>query len=196
MFFFALPDITTEDILMRRLRRGDQEALRQIFEAYFESIYQFVRSRLDNQAEAEDIVSEVFLKLVHAFRNQKLPNHSLRGWLFKVARNELNDCYHVKNSIQTCPLDESLGITDKQYDEDAELEALRTMSANTLRSAIRQLTIEQQEVIALRYGQMLSLNETAELLGKNVNAIKVLQYRAIRTLRRILSETRVSAYHD
>ena len=177
---------------MSRLSRGDEEALKQIFEEYFEAIYKFIRPRVDYQVEAEDVVSNVFLKLVSAFRNQKLPNRSLRGWLFKVARNELNDRYKDNYTIQTLSFDEATRIDNGMDSFDTELEIIRKVDIDILRNAVQQLTPDQQDVIVLRYGQLLSLRETADLLGKSINAVKVLQYRAIQSLRRQLEQIPMS----
>ncbi len=82
MILIVLPDIATEDELLARVRRGERQAIRQVYQAYFPPLYQFVRLRVDEGQTAEDIVSDVFTRLVAAAGGKNSPRHSLRGWLF------------------------------------------------------------------------------------------------------------------
>jgi RNA polymerase sigma-70 factor (ECF subfamily) len=193
MIVIILPDIPSEDRLLTRARQGDQDALREIYESYFDPIFSFVRLRVDELQVAEDIAGDVFLKLLEACRNRKAPHHSLRGWLFRVARNTLHDYYGKKEKITETTLSDWLPLTTG---DDIELEFIRRLDVENARWAIKQLSFDQQEVIILRFAQALSLQETADIMGKQANAIKALQFRAVRSLRRILEEMRTEYTHD
>jgi RNA polymerase sigma-70 factor (ECF subfamily) len=108
---------------------------------------------------------------------------SLRGWLFRVARNLLYD--HYQMPVTTGDLDEELPAPPE---EDVETRLMRTLDAERVQRALRMLATDQQEVLVLRFGQMMSLQDTADSMGKSVSAIKSLQFRAIDALRRLLSE--------
>ncbi|MEO1647041.1 MAG: sigma factor-like helix-turn-helix DNA-binding protein, partial [Chloroflexota bacterium] len=75
---------------------------------------------------------------------------------------------------------------DNDDDTNPEVQALRTIEAERARQVIRMLAPAQQEVLILRFDQQLSLQETADIMDKKVNAIKALQFRAVNTLRQIL----------
>jgi RNA polymerase sigma-70 factor (ECF subfamily) len=62
------------------------------------------------------------------------------------------------------------------------------MDSEQARRALKMLADEQQEVLILRFGQGLSLQETADIMGKQVGAVKSLQFRAVNTLRQVLSQ--------
>ena len=188
MIVIVLPDITTEDELLARVRRGERRAIRQVYQAYFPPLYQFVRLRVDEGQTAEDIVSDVFTRLVEAASGKNSPRHSLRGWLFRVARNELQRQYGRNNKIREVVLDEWLPASS---DQDPELHFVTHKNLAQVRQAMRLLADEQQEVLVLRFGQALSLKETADLMDKSVGAIKQLQFRAVNTLRGILDEARI-----
>lgn len=190
MIVIVLPDIPAEDRLLAQARQGNQEAIMQIYESYFPPIYNFIRLRVDDQQAAEDLASEVFVKLVSAFRSHTAPRHSLRGWLFRVSRNALHDHYGRARQFTTEALDEWL---PSPGDEDPEIHFMRSLDVERTRHALRMLAPEQQEVLILRFGQMLSLQETADILGKNVGAVKSLQFRAVSTLRQIFGELRLEA---
>src|SRR5690606_20929658 len=118
-----------------------------------------------------------------AFRQGKGPHHSLRGWLFRVARHLLYDHYHAHPGFTETVLDEWLSIS---AEDQLEAQFIRAVHIETTRQAIRRLTVEQQEVLILRFGNMLSLQETADIMGKKANAVTQLQLRALGALRRAL----------
>ncbi|MCC7208025.1 MAG: sigma-70 family RNA polymerase sigma factor [Anaerolineae bacterium] len=186
---FNLPDLNTEDQLMARARRGDQAAIMQIYDLYFPAVYQFIRMRVDDARHAEDLSSDVFVRLIDAFRGRNAPSRSLRGWLFRVARRELGRHFDRERRFTTEAIDEWISLPDG---DEMEVQFIREMSAERARHAIQRLSTDQQEVLLLRFGQGLSLEETADVMGKNLGAIKSLQFRAVNALRLLLGEGEVN----
>ncbi len=189
MILIVLPDLPAEDRLLAQARQGNQEAIMQIYDSYFGPIYNFIRLRVDDRYMAEDLASEVFVKLINALRSRTAPRHSLRGWLFRVARNAIHDHYGRAKHFTSEALDEWLPDSD----DEPEVAFLRALDVERTRHALRMLAPDQQEVLILRFGQLLSLQETADIMGKNVGAIKSLQFRAVNTLRQIFGELRLEA---
>ncbi|MCA9903973.1 MAG: sigma-70 family RNA polymerase sigma factor [Anaerolineae bacterium] len=191
MILITLPDLAFEDTLLAGARNGSHESLRQIFDLYYDSIYQYIRLRVEDAPQAEDMASDVFVKLLDSLRKGKAPRQSLRGWLFKVARNAIYDHYGKRKRLTLIDLEEWI----PSEGDEPELQFMQTLNAESLRAALRLLTDEQQEVLILRFGQMLSLQETAAIMGKHVNAIKALQFRATNALRRTLNQLRSELAH-
>lgn len=187
MILIVLPDIQEEDRLLHRARRGDSDALREIYTLYFPAIYRYIRLRVDDMQQAEDLTSDVFLKMLRAFRGRNAPQKSLRGWLFKVARNRMVDHYGKVQHFTTTTLEEWVPSGD---DVNPEIQLMQTLSQEQARHAVQQLAFDQQEVIILRFGHALSVQETASIMGKSPSAIKSLQFRAIHNLRRTLQNVR------
>jgi RNA polymerase sigma-70 factor, ECF subfamily len=190
MIVIVLPDIPEEDRLLAAARRGDQRAIMDIYNSYFPPIYQFIRLRVTESTVAEDLASEVFLKFVDAVRGRNAPRASLRGWLFRVARNVLHDHYGKTIRFPTTTLEEWVPA---EMDADPEIEYIRALNVERSRHALRMLSPDQQEVLILRFGQALSLQETADIMGKSVSAVKSLQFRAVETLRHIIGEQRTES---
>lgn len=190
LLLLALPDLPDEDRLLARARRGDRRAIGEIYERYFDAIYQFIRWRVDDPAVAEDLTSEVFIRLLSALQSSAAPADSLRGWLFRVARNSLYD--HYQRPVPTTSLDEALPLA---ADADTEAQFIRATEVERVQHALRTLAVDQQEVLILRFGQMLNLEATADSMGKSVSAIKSLQFRAINSLRRALHIAEGEAVH-
>ena len=168
--------------LLRRIQRHDQQALAEVYDRYFDQLYRYLNYRLAEPEVAADLTGEVFLALVQALKAGRPPKTSLTGWLYAVARNLAAD--YIKKKTQTVSLVEELVAEEPALIEQVHLSQL----APILRKAILQLTEEQQHVIALRFGQELSLAETAQLLEKSVGAVKALQHRALASLARFMPQ--------
>jgi RNA polymerase sigma-70 factor (ECF subfamily) len=183
MIILILPDIPSEDALLASALHGDQDAIRRVYQAYFPPIYQFIRLRVEDRALAEDLASEVFVKFIGALRTPAAPRKSLRGWLFRVARNEIYQHFGKVKTFPATTLDEWIPAPAS---DDPEMQLVRSLDADRVRDALRQLSDDQQEVLILRFGQALSPGETADVMGKSVAAVKVTQFRALKRLRGLL----------
>lgn len=185
MILIVLPDITVEDRLLLQAKQGDREALMRIYDTYFSPIYSFIRLRVEDTALAEDLASDVFIKLVESLTGRNAPHHSLRGWLFKAARNRIYDHYRANKRLTSEAIDEWI---PGPSDEEPEEKFIRTVQIRQARAALLRLSADQQEVLILRFGQGLGLQETADIMDRNISAIKSLQFRAVNALRQILGE--------
>ena len=183
MFLIVLPDTTTESNLLFRLRNGDDDAVMEVYEEYFSPLFHYVRLKTGDASMAEDIVSEVFVKLIRSLGTKSAPHSHLRGWLFRVARNEIATHYQKVDKMNVINLEEWMPAPSES---DPETRIGDLMEIHRMRHAIRMLNDEQQEVLILRFGQRLSLKETADIMDKSVSAIKSLQFRAVDTLRTIM----------
>jgi len=166
--------------LLDRIKRHDQKALAEVHERYFDQLFNYLNYRLGDADVAADLTGEVFLALINALKRGKPPKTSLSGWLYAVARNLAAD--HLKKRVVTLPLLEDLVADTPSLVDQAHLAHL----APVLKQAMHQLTEDQQHVISLRFGQGLSLAETAEIMNKSVGAIKALQHRALASLARLM----------
>jgi RNA polymerase sigma-70 factor (ECF subfamily) len=146
---------------------------------------------VDDPGLAEDITSEVFFKFVDTVGGRSGPRQSLRGWLFQVARNEIYRHYGKIRQFPTSTLDDWLSAPSEG---DLEVQFIHSVDLERARQALRMLAPDQREVLVLRFVEELDLQATAEIMGKNVGAIKSLQFRAISTLRQILGESNVTTY--
>lgn len=185
MIVLVLPDVTDDVHDLARARAGDEEAIVAIYRRYFDPVYQFCRLRVGDAQTAQDLAGEVFVKFVKSLRGETAPHSSLRGWIFRVARNLVYDYYGRAEELPVETLDQWL-TTDAST--DPEVQAIRTIEIERARQAIQMLAPAQQEVLLLRFDQQLSLQETADIMDKQVNAIKALQFRAVNTLRQILHD--------
>jgi len=182
MIVLILPDISTENELLRRARGHDSAALHDIYERYFSPIYQFIRLRLNDTEQAKDLTADVFVDLFVAMKGRHPPRDSLRAWLFRVARNKLADHYGRQRRFPAATLEDWIPANE----DDPAIAILSNWRLGRIRQVLAQLSAEQQEVLILRFGQGLNLQETADLMDKSLSAIKSLQFRAVERLRALL----------
>ena len=177
--------MTHPETLLERARNLDNEALAELHDQLYPVIYRYVRFRVDDGQVCEDITSEVFLRLLNALRQKGRTVEDARAWMLGTASNLIHDYYRVKYRRPVENLEDHETLVSRQNTE-AAIEHRGTLSA--LRRAIQRLTPDQQNVLALRFTQELSLEETAKVIDKSINAVKVLQFRAVAALRRFLAE--------
>jgi RNA polymerase sigma-70 factor, ECF subfamily len=166
------------------LQKLDTQAVGAIYDQYFPHVYRYVRYRVNDDSVAEDIASDVFVRLLEAVKKKKGPQSNLKGWLIATASNAVNDHFRKQYRRPEEALSDSLPDKDSNVISDV----VAREEGDAVRLAYAQLTDEQQHVLALRFGQGYSLEETANHLKKNTNAVKALQFRALASLQRQIGE--------
>jgi len=162
------------------LRNLDQQIIGAVYDQYFPEVYRYVLYRVSDETVAEDIASEVFVRLLEASQSRRAPQKNLKGWLIGTASHVVTD--HLRRKYRRPEESISDSFADDNSSPVSEVDQRERNRA--VRNAYSQLTSEQQHVLALRFGQGYSLEETASLLNKNVNAVKALQFRALSSLQR------------
>lgn len=166
------------------LRDLDSQTVGAIYDRYFSEVYRYVRYRVEDDSLAEDLASDVFVRLLEAANKRQAPQSSLKGWLIATASNAVND--HLRRQYRRPEAELTDALPDKNPGLPAEVDARE--EKKVVQAAYSRLTGEQQHVLALRFGQGYSLEETAAHLNKNVNAVKALQFRALASLQRQIGE--------
>jgi RNA polymerase sigma-70 factor (ECF subfamily) len=176
--------------LLELAREYNSQALAEIYDRYAESIYRYLYRYLGDAEQAEDLTSEVFVKLLQVLNTRRAPNKHLQGWLYRVARNLAMDWFRNQAKGTPLPLDEHAHLmehSDLAVDGDAPSFVVeRRQTRQRLRAAICQLTADQRQVILLRFGEGLKIAEVSQVTGKSEGAVKVLQHRAVKRLAKLL----------
>jgi RNA polymerase sigma-70 factor (ECF subfamily) len=176
--------VTSEHALLERARAYDADALGELYDQYAPLIYAYLYRRVHDAQLAEDLTSEGFVRVLQAIQSEQFWHTSFRGWLYRIAHNLVVDHYRKQPPAPMLALDEQLVAV--QGDPDSAL--AEKLSRQGLLAAISQLTLDQQQVLVLRFGQQLAAREVAEVMDKSVGAVEALQHRALAALRRILKE--------
>ena len=161
--------------LLQRARSLDQDALAEVHNRYYDSIYRYIAFRVNDAPTAEDLTSEVFLRLLNALRDKSAPQNTLRGWLFGVASRVLKEHYRSKKRDGFTMLHEDIPSTEHSLDRQVDA----ILRDENLQAVMGSLTEDQQNVLALRFGFGMPVQEVADTMGKSEGSIKMLQARAI-----------------
>ena len=183
----SLPGMDGEmlDRLVQEAQRGDPGAFGQIFDEFHGPIYRFIASRVGRPSDAEDLTQLVFVKALEALPRYQARGVPFGGWLFRLARNATID--HIRTRRDHDELGEA---TDRHTDESSpETLAILRTDLDEMAIALRSLTPDQREVIALRFFAGRSSREAADLMGRREGTIRGLQFRAIAALRTALGIT-------
>jgi len=161
-------------------KQGEESALAELCTYVYGQIYAFLYYRVPRPEDAEDLTSDVVLKIVRALKRQRGNFHA---WIYRIARNRLIDFYR-KRGVRS---EVSLGdVPEKELTKSEDI-SKQIMTKEKLRKGLQQLTDEQRQVIILKFVEGYANNEVAAIVGKSVGAVKVLQYRALRALREYFS---------
>lgn len=177
--------MTNETTLLKRAKAYDPAAVAELYDQYAPRMYAYIYRRVGDAALAEDLTSELFLRVLRAIQNEQAWRDSFTAWLYRIAHNLVVD--HYRRQPVTSPLPEEVL---EAPDGDPALRVEEALTRERLWDAIRQLTPEQQEVLALRFGEGLSARETGRIMGKTTGAVEALQHRALAALRRIVGGKR------
>jgi RNA polymerase sigma-70 factor (TIGR02952 family) len=178
----------TEELkdLVLRARGGEAEAFGLLYDRYVELVYRYVYYRVGSHAMAEDLTSDTFLRALRRMSDFSWQGKDFGAWLVTIARNLVAD--HFKSSRHRLEICTSELIESDRLDEGPERAVLDAMTTRVLLMAVGQLGSEQQECVVLRFLHGFSVAETALVMGKKSGAIKALQYRAVRSLARMLPQ--------
>jgi len=175
------PDASVED-LARAATAGDAEAVGRLYDALVGPIYRYVAVRLRRREDAEDVTHLVFERIVTALPRYQHTGKPFQAWAFRIARNAVID--HQRRLRPTEPLG---AIAEPSDGMGLEALSLRDEEVRELRAAIKRLTPDQREALALRYAAGLSAQEAAQVMGRQAGTIRGLTFRAIESLRRHLA---------
>ena len=172
--------------LVERAQDGETEAFGRLYDHYSDTVYRYIYYRVGSKATAEDLTSETFLRALRRIGTFTWQGRDFGAWLVTIARNLVAD--HFKSSRFRLEVTTGEMLDANEVERSPEDSVLESLSNEALLTAVRKLNPQQQECVTLRFLQGLSVAETARVMGKNEGAIKTLQYRAVRTLARLLPD--------
>lgn len=183
--FISFPMLDGEVKLIKDAVRGKASAFGLLYDHYQPKIYRFVLIKVGRREEAEDLTHQVFLNAWKKISNYKDLGFPFSSWLYRIARNQVIDHYRTRK--QEVGLEEvdaeistDFGLNEIVIDDKRQLE--RVMEA------LRELREDYQEVLIMRFVEDLSVKETAAAVEKSEGAVKLMQHRAVKELKKVFQE--------
>jgi RNA polymerase sigma-70 factor (ECF subfamily) len=179
----AVPRANDDLPLVLRAIDRDQEAFGELYDRHVVRVYRHIYYMVGNAAEAEDLTAQAFMRAWEA-----IPRYQVRGapfvsWLLRIAHNL--GVSHLRSRRESSELHD--GIVDQKAYRDPEASYERSAEEELVREAILKLRPEQRQVIVLRFIEDLEYPEVAAIIGKTVAAVRVIQHRALGSLRKQMS---------
>src|SRR4051794_20155636 len=153
----------------------ERAAFAVLYDRYVTRVYRYCYRRLENRHDAEDATSAIFTRALDRLDDYR--GGSFAAWLFAIARSSLADQH--RRSANLLQLDQLKLVDDRDAPENAIARAADAESVNAL---LMELETDQREVMELRLAG-LSGREIAEAMDRSVDAVKMLQLRAMKRLR-------------
>jgi len=178
-------------LIVQRIQKGkDQDAFAELYDAYVEKMYRFISFKVGNRHVAEDLTSDLFLKLwEYLTRGKHTEIQSLNGLIYRMARNLVIDHYRKSAAVLECPVEDILHLSDAT---DLEDQVHLDIEVANILTQVKHLKQEYQEIILLRYIEELSIKEIADVMGKKRGNVRVILHRATKTLQELLDDTHTS----
>jgi RNA polymerase sigma-70 factor (ECF subfamily) len=157
---------------VRRVLEGDQDAFREIYDAYFRRVYAYVLKRVGDPSEAEDLTQETFTQLYRSLKSYQ-GRSSLLTWTFGIAHNVCSRYFRHRSrwmvglrddrALDECPVEST---SERRVDAVRVLDHCDRVLASSRRPP-------HQEIFHLRYGESHSIRAIAGKVGKTNDAVKV-----------------------
>lgn len=176
----ALPQDVDERILVRRAIARDGEAFGALYDRHVVRVYRHIYYLVGNAAEAEDLTAQAFLQAWEAIHRYQQRGAPFVSWLLRIAHNL--GVSHLRSRRPGAELPETLVDHSRHGNPEEALQ--RQAERERVREAILRLRGEQRQVIILRFVEDLEYREVAEIVGKSVAAVRVIQHRALNALRK------------
>ena len=179
-----MPVYESEDYLVQQAIKHDRAAFGSLYDSCVDRVYRHVFYRVYNQNDAEDITQEVFARAWKAIDRYKHTGAPFVAWLLIIAGNLITD--HYRSRQKAVKIDEEYKKnTDNRVLDPAE-QAETNLDNALLKEAVLRLKGDKQKVIIMHFIDGFSYEEIARALQKSENAVRVIQFRALEDLKRLL----------
>ena len=173
-----------EDMLVKKAVGHDAEAFGRLYDMHIDRVYRHIYYRVGNEAYAEDLTQQVFLKAWQAIDRYKKMASPFIAWLMTISHNLVVDFYRTRKD--RAYLEAEILADDSAPSPERAAEA--SFEQQRLRRAILQLGGDEQRVVILRFMEGFEFGEIASLLKKKEGNIRVILHRALVKLRNILEK--------
>lgn len=179
LFHRKKSEFSSEQDLITHAKK-DSRYFAPIYEKYHEQIFRFVNQRMNNEEDASDLTSAVFLKVLINLNNYIDKGHPFSSWLYKIALNEVNQYYRKTNKQRVVNIDEKdlediIEETNDTFSHEKREKLIKTLA---------NLADEKLTIIEMRFFEKRSFKEIAEVLNITENNAKVRTYRVLEEMKR------------
>ena len=155
------------------------DVMEKIYLEYREKVLRYVRKRVHNEADAEDVTSDIFLKVLSSLDSYDEEKSTLSTWIYTITHNAVCN-YYREQSKRAFSLDENALYSDT---DDVMTEIENEILKENLAIALETLTVREQDIIVLYYYHEIPLRDIAVKMGITYTNAKFIKHQAISKLR-------------
>jgi RNA polymerase sigma-70 factor, ECF subfamily len=176
-----------EERLLIEAAQRDPSCFADLYEDYFEIVYAYVARRVRSRDEAEELTSEVFHKALASLPRFRWTGAPFAAWLFRIASNMIADrAKRAARDGNTSGYGSRAAAVEDRARQHASLEAVERHAR--LFRLVSELAEDQRRVVLMRFAEEKSIREIANELERSEGAVKQLQFRALKNLRRRITD--------
>ncbi len=161
--------------------KKDAKVFGQIYDKYFERIFNFLLRRSDDEMIADDLTSQTFLKALNGLKRYEFRGVPFSAWLYRIAHNELNKHFNKQQRKKVFSLEQEELFQFVQPEDEAEFDDDRL---EKLMATLKELPTEAMEVLELRFFEGKNFREISYILNIGESGAKMRLYRALEKLRK------------
>ena len=168
---------------IEKAKKNDQKAFNQLFDIFWDPLFNFLLKRTNNKNKAEEIAIESFAKAFDNLDSYNF-NYDFKNWLFSIAKNHNIDQYRKKNILDkfTSNIDDPIHSDLISLNYNPEDELINTQKIENILSHIKKLKKDYRILIKMRYFEGMTYKEMEEKINTPLNTIKVKLFRAKKIL--------------
>ena len=156
-----------------------QATTEQLYRDYYDKIYGFVYHRVNTKEDAEDLVSEIFMKVFERLETYDEKKAAFSTWIYQIARNQVIDFYRARKTGEELP--------EELVDDDSLEEGYLTEETlSELAEALQKLPKVMRDIVIHRYYYERSLQEISEILSLSYGVVKLRHREALVRLKEML----------
>ncbi|MCK5460937.1 sigma-70 family RNA polymerase sigma factor [Candidatus Gracilibacteria bacterium] len=173
--------------LVKKAQKNDEKSFAILYDYFFNRIFRYVSFRIPS-TETEDLVGEIFFKIVQNLKKYKLQkNTGFTAWIFKVAHNTIIDFYRKQKELlgigEENKNDFFMTLPDEKNLRPDE-EVLKKEEAKNIKKFLQKLSPLHREILELKFLEEFSNKEIVKITGKSEGNVRIIQLRALRELRK------------
>ncbi|MGE5703132.1 MAG: RNA polymerase sigma factor [Clostridia bacterium] len=154
----------------------------ELYDEFFDRVNRYLRCRVNNSWDADDLTTTVFLKALEKF-DQYSRTSPFASWIFRIAHNTFVDFVRKKREIPTEQDELLYGEVDETWQPEAQ--ALTNEEIQLLQERMEKLNQDQRDVLTLRYFADLKISQVAEVLGRTESSVKMISHRGLKQLQKM-----------
>lgn len=181
MIFRLKEETFSIEELVARAKTGDKRALGQVYDQLVDKIYRFIFFKVSDRQVAEDLTQNVFLRVLKSLQNYR-EDGTFLAWIYTIARNQVIDHYRTSKPRVSLEAVQDFLVSENDLSLESK-EAYEQLVLN-----LDKLNKEEKEVIGLHSIEEYSFEEIAKITGKSSGALRILKYRALIKLKKLMNQ--------